>query len=79
MVVRNLFKSKSVRQNRKLRRSSKLLTAACAGLLSAGMAGSADQAKADIVNETALVGDFSDAFASADLLPAKDRRYKRRT
>ena len=68
MFVRNFFKSKSVKQNRKDRRSSKLMKAACAGLLGAGMAGSADQAKADIVVESSFVGDFSNNFAGADIL-----------
>ena len=70
MVVR--IKSKA-ELNASKKRGSKLLTAACAGLLTAGMATAPQDAVAQtgVFNESSLPGgDFSNSFATADVLPA---------
>lgn len=70
MVVR--IKSKA-ELNASKKRGSKLLTAACAGLLTAGMAAAPQDAVAQtgVFNESSLPGgDFSNSFATADVLPA---------
>ena len=75
MVVENILKSKLPRRNRKRRKTvkSKLMKAACAGLLSAGlMTGGNTDAKADIFDETSI-GDFSDDNHDPTVLPSNIR------
>jgi hypothetical protein len=66
MTVKNFHRSKLPKRNRKQRRS-RLLGAACAGLLSAGIV-SSDPVAADLVNESTY-GDFGDEFSLSSPLP----------
>ena len=70
MTIADPLKSKQPIKNRKNRKKqSKLLNAACAGLLGAGMVSACGTANADTLDESSVAGmDFGDTFSAANVL-----------